>query len=145
MKNYTELDASIFKAIDQNSLSDQKSLQECLEKSGLSVAQATLSRRLKALNIVKIGGKYAAVESGKAPSLKICKVQSSDDGMIVVHTNPGDAGGVGYALDRDYVGKKPGVLGTIAGDDTVLIVMQNKIYAEEMVRELIRISTERKI
>ncbi len=66
------------------------------------------------------------------PSLPIVlNIQVAESGLIVLHTHPGNANSLAYCIDRKYVTfhsqdpKNSGILGTIAGDDTVLLIIQS--------------------
>ena len=62
----------------------------------------------------------------------ILNIQISEFGLMILHTNPGQAHSLGYYLDQKYVSFHPqnagdsGILGTVAGDDTVLIIIKNR-------------------
>ena len=108
-------------------------LQNLLEKNGYNVPQATLSRRLKKLKIAKVQGIYKLIDFSLPRNPQILNIKVSEFGSIVLHTHPGHAPSLAYIIDRKYVSFSPqdlskerGILGTIAGDDTVLIVIRGK-------------------
>lgn len=127
----------------------QEELQELLNERGFAVTQATLSRDMKAMGIVKMhdpefGYSYRMPypEGGGAPSAP--NVISSEgilsmefSGMLaVIKTRPGFASVVGAILDSSHL---PSVIGTVAGDDTVLLVLRDKFTREETVESLSRV------
>ncbi|NKD77232.1 ArgR family transcriptional regulator [Haematospirillum sp. H1815] len=127
------LDRHVLNIIQSHTIYEQSEIQEILEKRGYKIPQATLSRRLKKLNIAKVSGQYKSLEvfQGALPVIK--GIQVSALGLIILHTHPGQANSIAYALDQKYIqpssGKDsdhPGILGTIAGDDTVLIIIESK-------------------
>lgn len=127
------LDTHILNAIQSNQISEQSELQEILFKRGYNVPQATLSRHLKKLKIAKVSGVYKIVDLNKGFTPVLLKVDVSEFGLIVMHTYPGQASSLGYFLDRKYIdidssGSKHncGILGTIAGDDIVLLIVKSK-------------------
>lgn len=127
-KNDT-LKNSILQAVQHHNLGEQKDLQKLLKEKGHHVPQATLSRYLKKLNIVKIQGYYKVVQDTQFLPY-ILGYRVSDHGLVVLHTHPGQGSYLAYFLDKKYVfqGEKTsslGILGTIGGDDTVLVVTQN--------------------
>ena len=62
----------------------------------------------------------------------------SDFGLIVLHTNPGQANGLAYYFDQKYVNNKDNtkVLGTIAGDDTLLLIIKSKKDVDIITNEI---------
>ena len=109
-------------------IGSQDGLRRELKKRGCNVTQATLSRDMKELGVSRIvssaGGQYAMqvpVEVQALRPLVNAEVLSIDanEAMIVVHTLPGCANTVGEFID---VQKHPDVIGTVAGDNTLLII-----------------------
>jgi len=134
---------AIIELVTQRKIPSQAVLADELQKSGFEVTQATLSRDIAELNLVKIKGGYARPQdasqggTGLVPdpvgTLKrlVTKVDSAFN-QVVVRTSPGGAGAVALALeDKNY----DGVLGTIAGD-TILIVTRSIESAERLVAQL---------
>jgi transcriptional regulator of arginine metabolism len=124
----------ILRMLEEQPVSSQAQLVQMLEADGIVATQATVSRDLEDLGAVKVripGGAmaYAIPEytRERAPSddhLKrlmsefVVEVAHSAN-LVVLHTPPGSAHVVASALDRASL---PSVLGTIAGDDTVVVV-----------------------
>ena len=117
------------KEILQNSeVSNQHELMLLLLKAGIDVAQATLSRDCSELGIIRsrttTGYRLIFPEDNPGQMIKglvEMEIQSisANETVIVIKTLPGRAHGVGSFIDHL---KNPKILGTIAGDDTVLIV-----------------------
>ncbi len=117
----------------QESISSQDHLVEFLTAQGVAVTQATVSRDLDDLGAVKVptggGSVYAIPELPSeqvAPDEHLRRVMGEwvlavgcSQNLVVLNTPPGSAHVVGSAIDRSAV---RGVLGTVAGDDTVLVV-----------------------
>jgi transcriptional regulator of arginine metabolism len=122
----------ILNIIQKEEVREQSDLQELLKSRGFDIPQATLSRRLKKLNIAKIGGIYKIIDLGTSNLPVVLNMQISDSGIIVLHTHPGNANSLAAYIDHKYVdfskddAKNSGVLGTLAGDDTVLVVVKNQ-------------------
>jgi transcriptional regulator of arginine metabolism len=121
--------------LENNAVTSQTQLVELLEAGGVRATQATVSRDLDELGAVKVrvpGGEsvYAIPElphERVAPEDHLRRMLSdwvADIGcsgnLIVLRTPPGSAHVVGSALDRSGL---PEILGTVAGDDTVLVVV----------------------
>lgn len=132
MTHHAIIDEHILSIIQNIHVEEQSDLQEHLRARGYEIPQATLSRRLKKLKIAKVAGIYKAVDFGMVSLPLILNIQMSESGLIVMHTNPGQAHSLGYYLDQKYVSFRPektddsGMLGTIAGDDTVLIITKSR-------------------
>jgi transcriptional regulator of arginine metabolism len=115
--------------IDNNEVSGQQELLVLLEKSGFKVAQATLSRDFAEMSVVRsrnAEGRYRLVvpEETQEDIIKglvgkeVLSVAANET-SIIISTLPGRAHGIGSFLDRL---RNPDILGTIAGDDTVLVI-----------------------
>lgn len=129
--------AKIKEIIDKNKIETQEDLAAALRSEGIEVTQATVSRDIKELMLVKVpdaNGHYHYAYPKEHNMLltpgrlertfqdSIVSVKATDN-MVVVRTLPGTAQAVAYAID--YM-KWPEILGTIAGDDTVFIAVANK-------------------
>jgi transcriptional regulator of arginine metabolism len=103
-------------------------LRRELRKRGCTVTQATLSRDLNELGAMWApaddGGRYTFTASNSFPMLRPlvnAEVTGIDanESLIVVHTLPGCANTVGEFIDRE---RNPHVIGTVAGDNTLLVI-----------------------
>ena len=124
----------ILRLISERDLGTQQGVAEALADEGVEVAQATVSRDLAELGVLKVGSRYLALphDPGSAgievlPSFVLGIVQAQN--QVVIHTRDGTAGAVSSVLDR-VRGLR--ILGTIAGQDTVRAIAQNDEAAEEV-------------
>lgn len=140
---------TIARLIAMHPITSQPQLLDLLAGEGLSATQATVSRDLDDLGAVKVrvpGGEtvYAIPEYEPARMVPhdhlrrvmgewVAEVRSSGN-LVVLRTPPGCAHVVGSALDRSNL---EGLLGTVAGDDTLLLVADEEIGGPAMV-ELLR-------
>ena len=116
----------ILKLIRAQRISTQDVLAEELGKLGIAATQVTLSRDIRELGLVKTPDGYAqvAAEPASGPDVETLAREFVQDirvaqNLLVLRTSPGHANSVAVALDHaDW----PEVTGTIAGDDTVLVV-----------------------
>ena len=115
---HAELDDRILELVAEEDIPDQSILGQRLADEGLVVSQPSLSRHLRRLNIVKRGGYYRQ-EPRNSPLQPRVVVKPAPPNLIVLQTSPGYAQAIGALLDDDPL---PGQVGTVAGDDTVLIV-----------------------
>ena len=143
----TKRQAKIVKIISNTNVETQEQLLKALEEEGFTSTQATISRDIKELRIVKeltsLGTyRYSVSEKDAPPALtdrlntifREC-VTSIDyaENIIVIHTLPGLASAAGSALDAMKINV---VLGTLAGDDTVMIVMRDSNAAAAFCGEI---------
>lgn len=139
---------AITRIIASHNVFSQPELRELLAKAKISATQATISRDLEELGAVKVrvaGGesKYAIPEfepARIAPSDQLRRVLTewvgdvtSSGPMVVVRTPPGCAHVVASALDRSGM---DGLIGTVAGDDTVLCVASEKMGGKKLAEKL---------
>jgi len=127
--------ALILTLISEKELGTQQGVVSALADEGVEVAQATVSRDLAELGVLKVGSRYLALqhEPGTAgievlPSFVLSIVPAQN--TIVIQTRDGTAGAVASVLDR-VRGLK--ITGTIAGLDTVFAVSPDNAAAEEVV------------
>ena len=132
------LDSLILTIVQTQNIIEQSELQQSLKHRGYDIPQATLSRRLKKLNIAKVAGAYKIIDYNQPGLPLVVNIQVSDYGLIVLQTHPGNANSLAYFIDRKYVAYNPqtptdsGILGTIAGDDTVLLIIKSKKNLEKI-------------
>ena len=128
--------ARIVELIRDKAIRSQTELAELLAGDGVQVTQATLSRDLEELGAVKVSGAYLIPEDGKRPLREaenaparlvrllrelLTGVDASGN-IAVLRTPPGAAQFLASALDRSGL---TDVVGTIAGDDTILVVARD--------------------
>jgi transcriptional regulator of arginine metabolism len=120
--------------ISERELGTQQDVVAALSDMGVEVAQATVSRDLAELGVLKVGTRYLALphEPGAAgievlPSFALGVTPAQN--LVVIHTRDGTAGAVANVLDR-VKGLK--IIGTIAGQDTVMAVAPDNEAAEEV-------------
>ena len=126
--------ALILRMISERELGTQQDVVAALSDMGVEVAQATVSRDLAELGVLKVGTRYLALphEPGAAgievlPSFALGVTPAQN--LVVIHTRDGTAGAVANVLDR-VRGLK--IIGTIAGQDTVMAVAPDNEAAEEV-------------
>jgi transcriptional regulator of arginine metabolism len=119
---------AILTLIRDEAISNQNELLEALRSRGTTMTQSTLSRELKALGIAKApdgrgGYRYVAGagpgEGALAGVVAFVRSFESAKNLMVVKTSPGNAQGVARAIDEADWSE---VVGTIAGDDTILLI-----------------------
>ncbi len=133
--------------ISSMELGSQEEVLQALEKEGYKLTQATLSRDLKQLKVAKaasMNGKYVYVLPNETMYKRISKPRSAIEmlqtsgflsinfsgNMGVIKTRPGYASSIAYNIDNSDI---PEILGTIAGDDTIFIVVREGSSRQEVI------------
>lgn len=133
----------ILEIINGKDIETQEELAEELKMAGFDVTQATVSRDIKILKLIKMqsaSGKYRYIASSKEQkdiNDKLASILSNAavsvenvDKFVVVKTLTGSANAVAEAIDTLF---DTDVAGTIAGDNTIFILVRNIEKAEELV------------
>ncbi len=133
---------AIVRLVGQRSISSQEELRSLLMSNGHEVTLSTLSRDIKALRMSRmpdglggyrytlpdrVGATHTEVANGKK-NLGVVGIEVSGQ-MSIVKTLPGYAAMVASRIDAERL---PGIMGTIAGDDTVFIALRNETDEESM-------------
>ncbi|MDI9461394.1 MAG: arginine repressor [Saccharofermentanales bacterium] len=140
----------ILQIIRERSIETQEELVEVLRKTGMEVTQATISRDIKELGIVKVSTgegkqKYVPMDrSGEVASGRLMKVFSEAViiievavNFVIIKTLPGMAQAAASALDSMHLSD---LLGSLAGDDTVFLATASDAKAQELRSKLIALS-----
>lgn len=146
--NKRERQAVILEIVEARAVESQEELRKLLRARGLDVTQATLSRDLRELRLAKMptpeGVRYAVADGAPTdesrPSLEalLPPLFRGLDGvseLVVLRTRPGGAQPVGVALDAEGWSE---VIGTIAGDDTILLICRSAAGRERVMKRLRR-------
>ena len=123
----------ILELVEREAISSQEQLREKLRERGIDATQATLSRDIRELGLVKraADGAYrrSGVEAGAGgePALRraveeYLRTQETIEQLVVLRTDPGQAQPLAYAIDRARLAE---IAGTIGGDDTILVICRS--------------------
>ena len=136
----------ILDLVDREQVTSQEMLQQRLRAQGIDATQATISRDLKELGLVKRAGDGAYARPGvetpnqEAVLANLQRVAGRSlsrvarvENLIVLRTPPGEAQHLAIAIDRANM---PEIVGTIAGDDTVLVIAAGARQAASLVQRL---------
>lgn len=136
--------SAIVDIVQRAPVRSQEQLRRSMRAAGFDVTQATLSRDIRELGLVK-GGTDGAYQSPATPQrtpgngqallnraaadylVRVDRVQQ----MVVLRTGPGQAQLLGVAIDS---AKLPEVVGTLAGDDTILVIAPDARRARALVK-----------
>lgn len=140
MKNKTDRIKFIRQICIEQNISNQDELLAILQKNGYNLTQATLSRDLKRLKISKTlsatgeyryvvpVSSYAAVMPSEPKLIGVNSLEFSGP-LAVIKTKSGYAGAIASEIDHDATNA---ILGTIAGDDTILVIPREGYTREEI-------------
>ena len=144
MKNTRQ--SAILNLIEQYDVETQEELAAILRKAGFSVTQATVSRDIKELRLVKVladkGGYKYAVSDQAAQGLadRFARIFSDSVlsivpavNIVVIKTLVASANAAAEAVDSMHI---PGILGTMAGDNTILVVTRSEEEAVSVAQQL---------
>jgi transcriptional regulator of arginine metabolism len=127
--------ARIKEIIDSQSVETQEELAEALRKKGIEITQATVSRDIKELMLIKVPTGEGRYRYAFPPEQNVVFSQSRLErafqdsvvgldhslNLIVIRTVPGMAQAVAYAVDST---RWPQIIGTVGGDDTILVIVK---------------------
>jgi transcriptional regulator of arginine metabolism len=136
--------------ISSQQLGSQEELLNALQKEGFKLTQATLSRDLKQLKVAKaatMGGNYVYVLPNETMYKRVSTPTNIREmmqvpgfisinfsgNMGVIKTRPGYASAIAWSIDRSDI---PQIIGTIAGDDTIFIVIKEGYSHETIIDAL---------
>ena len=142
----------VARIIEAQPVANQAALVDLLAAEGVSATQATVSRDLEDLGAIKVrlpGGETAYAipafpKQQQAPEDHLRRMfgdwvveVSHSDNIVIIRTPPGSAHVVASALDRSGL---PGVLGTVAGDDTIFIVVASDVGGQAIATQFIELA-----
>ena len=136
--------ALIREIVESQCIQTQEELADALARHGMVVTQATVSRDIKEMHLLKVlseegGYRYATMDkSEQGMNERLIRMlsdsvvdMSSANNLIVIHTLPGSAHVAGEAVDSL---RWPEVLGTIAGDNTILVIVRSNEDVDAVLR-----------
>ena len=145
MKGYRQ--TAILEIIDLEPISSQEQLRKRLKEKGIEATQGTLSRDIRDLGLVKRAADGAYSRPGaaaEADAHEDFETAGTDylthhervDQLLVLKTDTGSAQPLALAIDR---ARLPEAAGTIAGDDTILVICRSAAEAQALQRTLDRL------
>lgn len=117
-------------------VSRQDQLVKLLRGRGFEVTQASVSRDLVELGIVKVNGNYASPRNAQLSGFGKVEFAFAGDNLIVARCNSGLASAIAVIIDTSGINE---VVGTIAGDDTILIAVENSTFQRVALEKLVRV------
>ena len=125
---------TIRKLITARQIGKQEELAGLLENKGFSVTQSSVSRDLDELGIVKIGGFYALPQKPRdRAAFGLLELETAGENLIVARCESGLASAVAVRIDDAQIN---GIVGTIAGDDTIFIAVKDKSKQKAVIKRI---------
>ena len=124
--------------LTENAVSSQQELLALLAEDGLESTQPVLSRDLRALGAVKHGGRYVVLESNRVTRLESLRpllrsANAAGPNLVILTCEPGAASSIARALEDE---EHAGVLGTVAGDDTLFVAVDSDRRGQAVVKRV---------
>lgn len=115
---------------------NQDELLTALTRAGVETTQASISRDLHELGVVKVNGEYRLprLEVGQSQYVEQLSVEPIGDHLIVLFVGRGHAPSAATHIDAARI---PGVAGTVAGDDTVMIAVRDAEHQRAAVKRVV--------
>jgi len=136
----------ILEWITARPISTQAELVRLLEERGVQCTQASVSRDIADLGLVKSAGRYALPPAPpQGPRLdaqnarRIRRIRAAGDSLVVVQTHAGEATLVALAIDNE---SWPYAIGTVAGDDTLFIACDGRLDQRKTIKRLMAVWRE---
>jgi transcriptional regulator of arginine metabolism len=143
MSQSEERRAAIRRLVLENALQSQAELRAKLKTAGFRASQPVLSRDLRLLRVAKEAGVYQLREPERVTPLSALKslLRSSDPAreFVLLRCEPGAASAVARALEAEEI---VGVVGTVAGDDTVLVALASKAAAQQVKKRVTQLVSD---
>ena len=122
--------------IDSRPIKNQSELASLLTKAGMVVTQTSISRDLEELGISKVDGRYMrAPRPANPPLFGSVSAEPAGENLIVVRCASGMASAVAVKIDSTQI---DGVIGTLAGDDTIFVAVRSKAIGKVVTARILK-------
>ncbi|HKA19214.1 MAG TPA: arginine repressor [Blastocatellia bacterium] len=132
----------ILEIISKNQVATQQDLAAQLARSGFAATQSSVSRDIVRLGLSKVDGYYVAPRDAVNVGGPITAIDTAGDNLIVVKTDVGLAQPAALTIDRSNIGE---IVGTVAGDDTILIAVKNAAAQRLAVKKIVKLFAPRRL
>lgn len=132
MHKSERLDA-IIALVGKEQIGRQDQLVDLLNKQGLGVTQSSVSRDLEELGIAKAGRYYVLQKKSISSDYGDVDIKRAGDNLIVIQCESGFASAIAVKIDSSQLGE---IIGTIAGDDTIFVAVENPAAQMSVLRRL---------
>jgi len=135
--NKRERQEKLLEIIGSKRIGGQYQLRQELKRLGIGATQATISRDLVELGVVKVKNTYRIPDlvSRRVPTGEILEIDSAGENLIVIKTPPGQASMTALSIDRLQI---PGIVGTVAGDDTFFVATKSHTEQKMVMKHILK-------
>src|SRR5262245_24699659 len=130
----------ILEIISKNQVATQQDLAAQLARSGFAATQSSVSRDIVRLGLTKVDGYYVAPKDAVNIGGPVAAIDTAGDNLIVVKTDVGLAQPAALTIDRANIGE---IVGTVAGDDTILIAVKKAAAQTLAVNKIVKLFAPR--
>jgi transcriptional regulator of arginine metabolism len=127
---------SILDIISARRVATQQELVEELARHGIAATQSSVSRDIVELELTKVNGYYTTHERAVRTNWPVMSIDTAGDNLIVIKTEVGQAQPAALAIDRARIDE---VVGTVAGDDTIMVAVKNGAAQRVAVKRIIEL------
>jgi transcriptional regulator of arginine metabolism len=126
----------ILEIISAKPISTQQELAAHLSRRGFAATQSSVSRDIVKLGLTKLDGYYVVPEDALKAEGPITEIDTAGDNIIVVKTEVGLAQPAALTIDRANIDE---IVGTVAGDDTILIAVKNAAAQRLAMKKIVKL------
>jgi len=126
----------ILDIVGSKRIATQQELAAELGRRGIAATQSSVSRDIVRLGLSKVNGYYAAPQAALDAAGPVTQIDTAGDNLIVVKTEVGLAQPAALTIDRAGIGE---IVGTVAGDDTILIAVKNAAAQKVALKKLVEL------
>ena len=126
----------ILDIITERPVATQQELASHLSRSGFAATQSSVSRDIVKLGLTKLDGYYVAPETAVDVGGPVMAIDTAGDNLIVVKTEVGLAQPAALTIDRASIDE---IVGTVAGDDTILIAVKNAAAQRLAMKKIVKL------
>jgi transcriptional regulator of arginine metabolism len=127
---------AILEIISAKPIATQQELAAQLSQRGFAATQSSVSRDIVKLGLTKLDGYYVAPEDAVNAGGPITELDTAGDNIIVIKTDVGQAQPAALTIDRASIGE---IVGTVAGDDTILIAVKNAAAQRLAMKKIVKL------
>lgn len=127
---------TILEVISAKRIATQQELAAQLSRRGFAATQSSVSRDIVKLGLTKLDGYYVAPEDAINAEGPVTQIDTAGDNIIVVRTEVGLAQPAALTIDRAGIGE---IVGTVAGDDTILIAVKNAAAQRLAMKKIVKL------
>ena len=128
----------ILEIIGAKPVATQQELAAHLSKRGFAATQSSVSRDIVKLGLTKVDGYYVAPDAAVKVGGPLTSIDTAGDNIIVVRTEVGLAQPAALTIDRAAIAE---IVGTVAGDDTILVAVKNGAAQRLAIKKIVGLFT----